>query len=390
MGAARCRHRYLALSAVLAGRCPRCWSRRRRRPGRGGPGREAVPGSAPGPPRAPAPSPSPPPSAAPGPPPPPPRRGPGTRRRGLSSPSPLLRRGPRTVPAGRQRPGRGSERGGRSGGRVRGWKPVPEPPRRRRPAAGGCQSRHCRAPGSPVPAGLQPRPVPPSRRDPTSPAPGTGGASPPPLPPGPPRFPAVSRASPPLCRETLPQGRPARSADGTSGSGAVPPPSWAGSGAAAAAAAERVPPWEDAAGGAGGGGEGAGGGGGTRAERRRGGGGPRRAAPEAGAAAARVHLSPRPRAVPHRQRLPGRDQLRVRPGGRGPRRRLRLPGAAAGTRPHSLQHHGEAQGVRRPRDRAAPPSRVPGLPPLRPRVSWAQAPTSLAGPGVRCPRPLPP
>ncbi|KAL2295600.1 hypothetical protein Nmel_018713, partial [Mimus melanotis] len=197
------------------------------------------------------------------------------------------------------------------------------------------------------------------------------------------------------------RGGPAHSGDGTSGSGAVPPPSWAGSGAAAAAAAERVPPWEDAAGGAGGGGEGAGGGGGTRAERGRGGGSPRRAAPEAGAAAARVHLSPRSRAVPHRQRLPGRDQLRVRPGGRGPRRRLRLPGAAAGTRPYSLQHHGEAQGVRRAQAlrghrKAAPGPYGPsfartGLPPLGFTVSWAWAPTSLAaatGRRAGCPRPL--
>lgn len=192
------------------------------------------------------------------------------------------------------------------------------------------------------------------------------------------------------------RGRPARSADGTSGSGAVPPPSWAGSGAAAAAAAERVPPWEDAAGGAGGGGEDAGGGGGTRAERGRGGGGPRRAAPEAGAAAARVHLPPRPRAVPHRQRLPGRDQLRVRPWGRGPRRRLCLPGAAAGTRPYSLQHHGEARGAAGPGSAGSPPGGPgtegcsfagTGLSPLGPGVNRACAPTSLAvAAGGGCPR----
>lgn len=112
MGVARCRHRYPALSTVLSGRCPRCWSRRR--PGRGGPGREAVLGAAPGPPRAPAPSPS----TPPGPPSPPPRRGPETQRRGLRSPSPPLHRCPCTVSAGRRRPGQGSEREGGAAGEL--------------------------------------------------------------------------------------------------------------------------------------------------------------------------------------------------------------------------------------------------------------------------------
>lgn len=76
-----------------------------------------------------------------------------------------------------------------------------------------------------------------------------------------------------------------------------------------------------------------------------------RALPEAGAEAARVHLPPRPRALPHCQRLPGRAELRV-PAGRSRSRRGRgrgctrtpspLPGiGAGGPRPHPLQHHGE-------------------------------------------------
>lgn len=128
-----------------------------------------------------------------------------------------------------------------------------------------------------------------------------------------------------------------------------------------AVGAERVPPWEDAAGGGGGGGGVAGGGGGSRAERGRAGGGPGRAAPEAGAAAARVHLPPRPRAVPHRQRLPRRDQLRVRAGGGRQGRGLRFPWAAAGARPHPLQHHGEGRGVAGRAVNGPGVGRVPGL-----------------------------
>lgn len=155
MGAARCRHRYPALSTVLAGRCPRCWSRRR--PGRGGPGREAVPGAEPGPPRAPAPSPS----TPPGPPSPPPRRGPETQRRRLKSPSPPLHRGPLHSASGAAAPRAGIRAGGRSGGRARGWNPGPEPPRLRRTPVEGSQRRGCGALGSLVSAGLQPCPVPP-------------------------------------------------------------------------------------------------------------------------------------------------------------------------------------------------------------------------------------
>lgn len=144
MGAARCRRRYLALSAVLAGRCPRCWSRRR--PGRGGPGREAVPGAAVlrlrrrhrrrqrprGRPRL---------------------RPAAARGHGGAVWAPPARRST-GVPARGQRGG-GARAGiraeGRSGGRVGGWKPVPEPPRPRRTPVAGSQSRDRRAPGSPVP-----------------------------------------------------------------------------------------------------------------------------------------------------------------------------------------------------------------------------------------------
>lgn len=120
-----------------------------------------------------------------------------------------------------------------------------------------------------------------------------------------------------------------------------PAPERSGAEDAAAAAAGAAAAGAGAA--AGGPGGGAGG-------RGRPGGGPGAGAlPEAGAEAARVHLPPRPRALPHCQRLPGRAELRVPAGwgrrGRGGGRARTAPprtGVGAwGSRSHPLQHHGE-------------------------------------------------